>query len=99
MYNIDSNGQAVHVVSSPGGTNPQYSEEDKRRLFMEQDDGAKVSAIAKKIKELTEATDDPEVRDRVLSESKVKFNNQIMSIKDFLALCGQVPQYADGDDY
>ena len=29
------------------------------------------------------------VRDRVLSESKVKFNNQIMTLKEFLGLCGQ----------
>jgi len=29
------------------------------------------------------------VRDRVLSGSKVKFNNQIMTLKEFLALCGQ----------
>ena len=43
------------------------------------------------------------MRDKVLSESKVKYNNQIMSLKEFLALCGQGVEledqnYIDGGD-
>jgi len=44
-----------------------YTEEEKRRLFEDHDDGAKVSAIAQKIRELTQNTQDPEVRERLLS--------------------------------
>ena len=55
----------------------------------------KVAAIAQKIKELTESTQDAATRDRVLSEFKVKFNNQIMSLKEFLAICGQSPELVE----
>ena len=80
-----------------------YTEQEQRRLFVDEDDGAKVAAIAQKIKELTQNTSDPVMRDRVLSESKVKYNNQIMSLKEFLALCGQGvdvedQNYIDGGD-
>lgn len=56
LYNIDSSNQAVNKLDD--GTPRQYSEDEKRRLFNDQDDGPKVAAIAKKIKELTQnATD------------------------------------------
>ena len=56
MFNIDSNGQAINVLgSSPneGMKPPKYSKKEKRQLFVEEDDGAKVAAIAAKIRELT----------------------------------------------
>ena len=46
----------------------------------------KVEEIAQKIRELTEKTTDPVERERALNEWKVKFNNQIISLKEFLAL-------------
>ena len=55
LYNIDINGQAVNVL---GNTPKTYSKADKKHLFNDQDDGAKVSAIARKIKELTKNTKD-----------------------------------------
>ena len=86
LYNIDANN-----VLALGETQPikqKYTDEDKKRLYSDFDDGTKVAAIAQKIRELTQNTEDPVARERVLSEFKVKFNNQIMTLKEFLALCG-----------
>lgn len=66
----------------------EYTEQEMQALYGEHDDAQKVNAIANKIRQLTQSTSDPVVRDRVLSESKVKFNNQIMTLKEFLGLCG-----------
>ena len=45
------------------------------------------------------ATSDPVERDRALSEWKVKFNGQIISLKEFLAMVGSVEgDLADGDE-
>ena len=40
---------------------------EKKSLLGDQDDGPKVSAIARKIKELTRTTKDAKTRDKVLS--------------------------------
>ena len=56
LYNIDSKSQAVSQLDKE--TPRRYSEDEKRRLFSDQDDGPKVAAIAKKIKELTQNTAD-----------------------------------------
>ena len=52
----------------------------------------KVEEIAQKIRELTEKTTDPVERERALNEWKVKFNNQIISLKEFLALVNGVEE-------
>lgn len=43
--------------------------------MQEHDDAYKVTAIAKKIRELTQSTDDPAARDRLLTQAKVKYND------------------------
>ena len=82
------------------GESQDYSQENQLQQQMvyyddqeegESQNGTKVAAIAQKIRELTESTTNPEERDRALSQWKVKFNNQIMTLKEFLALCGQEP--------
>ena len=61
LYNIDANGQAVNILgdSANGKQITAYSKKEKKRLFSSHDDSAKVAAIAQKIKELTQKTDDP----------------------------------------
>ena len=94
LYNINANGQAVNVL----GDSQDFSNENNQHQQIyyqdgnaQNDDGTKVAAIAQKIRELTESAHNPAERDRALSEWKVKFNNQIMTLKEFLALCGQEP--------
>ena len=55
LYNIDSNGQAINYLDKDNNNSGkgQYSKAEQKRLYGDQDDGVKVAAIAKKIKELT----------------------------------------------
>ena len=51
--------------------------------FVGRHDGSKVRKIAARIRDIA-ANSDPEMREQVLNEATVKYNNQVLTLRQFL---------------
>ena len=56
--------------------------------FVGKHNGSKIRKIAKRIHEIA-SNADPSMRQRVLNEATVRYNNQIMTLQQFLDNCQQ----------
>ena len=83
--NERSQPQLTNIVESP----------KLDSYFVGKHNGSKIRRIAERINEIAR-TADPSMRDKVLNEATVRFNNQTMTLQQFLDSCDQATVVGQG---